>query len=265
MFAMPTAEMPGTVRDDTPFPADTYAQFESEVAELLERDRITDDPAGAAFLTRILIEQEGITSPGARSMLRSSAIRERWNAVFAEARAEQVATWLAPWAAGEGEVLDLLAGDCRLTAKIAEAAGRPLLAAERTEHYDDVIAHPLVRPVPLLDGGPVPAADTVLLGAVLHHEPDPRTLRDLALETGARRFVVVENSIDDRFGPDFHVLMDLFYNRCLNDFGSACTREHRRMADWQELLAPMGELVHQDEMRHVPGLPFPYQLLVFER
>ena len=253
------------IDDSATFDPVVYEQFEHEVAELLGRFAIAGDPEGTACLLKLLVEAEGITSPGARSMLRQTGVRELWNLRFAEDRARQVADWLAPWAKGEGRVLDLLAGDCRLTAQLAERVGRRVLAAERLEHYDDVFSHPLVDLVPIRDAEPLPQAETVLLGAVLHHEPDPTVLRDLALTSGARRFVVVENSIDDRFGPDFHVLMDLFYNRCLNDFGSACTREHRRTRDWAQLLAPFGELVHEDEMRHVPGLPFPYQLMVFER
>lgn len=241
------------------------AQFEREVAGILTRDELHDDAWGAAALLRLLIETEGIESPAARAMLRESGIRDRWNHGFAVDRASAVTEWLHGWIPDEGRVLDLLAGDCRLTARLAERLGRGILGVDRAGCYADVVSHPLVEYRDVAEGAELPRAATVLLCAVLHHEEDPARLRDLALTSRASRYVVVENCVDERFGGDFHLLMDLFYNRCLNDFGSACTREHRTLDEWSELLAPLGELVHRDELPVVPGLPFPYQLMVFER
>jgi hypothetical protein len=253
---------------DAPFGAAVYDHFEHAVGRLLERDRLAADPAGTSFLLRHLIEVEGVSSPSARDLLRTSGIRRRWNGTFAVDRAELLANWLKPHVARAGRVVDVLAGDCLLTGRLADAAGMELLAVERYDHYPAISAHPLVELVPYerleLDPEAV-TADTVLLVAVLHHESRPTELRDLVLRTGARRFVVVENCVDSDNDSDFHLLMDLFYNRCLNDFGSECTREHRTTEQWRELLAGFGELVHFDELRAVPGLPFPYQLMVFER
>ncbi|MGW0211014.1 hypothetical protein ACWDZ8_36425 [Streptomyces sp. NPDC003233] len=248
-------------------PTDVLKQFEHEVAAVLERDALTADPYGVASVLRLLVERESVASPAARALLRSSGIRQAWNACFAVERAGVVADWLAPWVPPSGPVLDLLAGDCRLTALLAQRIGRPVLGMDREGHYDDVLTHEWVHYRDLEEGpgAALPEADTVLLCAVLHHESDPVALRDLAAASPARRFLVVENCEDDEYGPDFHLLMDLFYNRCLNDIGSACTREHRRLDQWAQLLSPFGELVHTDELRPVPGLPFPYQLMVFDR
>jgi hypothetical protein len=249
-------------------PAATFAQFERDVAALLARDGLTGDPAGAAGLLRVLITAEGVASPSARAILADSGIRDRWNDSFATGRACAVAEWVAPWLAGSGRVLDLLAGDCLLTGRIAEAANSRITATERLDHYSRIAPHPAVDLVDhrlVESGARALRGDTVLMCAVLHHEDNPAALRDLATATEARRFVVVENCVDDDYGPDFHLLMDLFYIRCLNEFGSSCTREHRTVAQWQEFLRGFGDLVHVDTKYPVPGLPFPYQLLVFQR
>jgi len=258
-----------TAIDSKPiFAPAVFDHFERAVARTLERDGLALDPEGTSCLLRHLIEAEGVDSPSGRSLLRTSGIRQRWNDVFAVSRAEMLAHWLEPWVTHAGRVLDLLAGDCLLTGRLADTAGIRIAAVERLDHYPLITRHSAVELIPYerLEANPgAVGADTVLLAAVLHHENRPTSLRDVALRTGAHRFIVVENCLDSDNDPDFHLLMDLFYNRCLNDFGSACTREHRTPDGWRQLLVSFGTLLHFDELPTVPGLPFPYQLMVFQR
>lgn len=238
--------------------------FAAALRTVITRDGIPADPALVDAVTRAVVE-DGFTSPEARRILRTSGVRDGWNQRFAEVRSRQVAAWVAPALAGHRRVVDLLAGDCRVTRELAARLDdAELLAVEWPEHYDDIVADPSFRFVPW-DGGTPPSADAVLLGAVLHHENDPAPLVAAAVATGARTFVVVENCVDETWSSDLHIALDLFFNQTLNEFGSDCVRQHRTRDEWVEYLEPFGRLRHFDELHDVAGLPFPYQLMVFAR
>jgi hypothetical protein len=247
--------------------ATVFDQLERELTDLWRRDRITvDDPAGTARLLRHLLEDGGVEAAGARELLRRAGIRRRWNRLFAVARAGFLAEQLAPLLLPP--VLDVLAGDCTVSRALVELGVHPVRAVERLWQYPDVNWSEVGLPISDISspGWSDDGERTLLLCTVLHHEPDPVTLlNDLAESSLARRWVIVENCVDARYGPDFHRLIDEFFNRCLNQFLCACVPEHRTATEWAGLLGKYGAVGGYRELPIVPGLPFPYQIFVVQR
>jgi hypothetical protein len=242
-------------------------QLERELTELWRRDRIViADPAGVARLLRHLLDDGGVEAAGARELLRETGIRHRWNAVFAVARARLLAEALAPLL--RPPVLDVLAGDCTVSRALVERGVHPVRAVERLWQYPEVDWSRVEVPVSDIGspGWPDQGERTRLVCAVLHHAPDPVALLDeLAGSRTGQRWVIVENCVDPRYGPEFHRFIDEFFNRCLNQFHCSCVPEHRTAAEWTELLRGYGTVEEYRELPVVPGLPFPYQVFVVER
>ena len=249
------------------FSTNVYDQFEDELTALWWRDRIAvNDPAGAARLLRHLLEQGGVEASAPRALLRRTGIRRRWNHVLGVARARRLAAELGPLLTPP--ILDVLAGDCRVSRALVARGLRPLRAVERLWHYPEVDWSRVDVPVSEI-GAPGwcnQGERTLLISAVLHHEPDPLALlEELAGSSPARRWVVVENCIDSRYGHEFHRFIDEFFNRCLNQFLCSCVPEHRTAGEWLDVLSRYGEIGAYPELPDVPGLPFPYQVFVVDR
>jgi hypothetical protein len=100
---------------------------------------------------------------------------------------------------------------------------------------------------------------------VLHHEPDPVGLLDQLAGLRCRRWVVVENCLDEDNTEEFHLFVDRFFNECLNRFNVPCVPQHRTVDGWHALLSRYGSVNAGPTKVDVPGIPFPYELLVVTR
>jgi hypothetical protein len=241
-------------------------RFESRIRALWTRDRFDlPDCPGQARLIRLLLEMEGTGSPSAARILADSGIRARWNTVFAEDRSATLAQWLGPELSTPW--LDLLAGDFTLTRALAQTGNPPAVAVERRCAYPTDWA---VQPFPVRDLAELPALRREPFGAalvctVLHHEPDPATLLEALGELDCARWVVVENCLDEDNDEAFHLLVDEFFNGCLNSFDVPCVPQHRVAAEWVGMLSRYGEVRSCGRRQDVPGIPFPYEAFVVER
>lgn len=239
--------------------------FEERLRMVWRRDGIeVGDFDGTARLIRLLIEQQGPESPAAAEVLRTTGIRRQWNEVFARQRSAVVVQWLLPLV--QCPLLDVLAGDFTLTRQL-HAAGATVVATERKDAYEVTWSQ---QPFPVVDHtelGSLTAEGTVsaLLCAVLHHEPNPAELLDQLDGFGHARWIVVENCVDDDNTDEFHLLVDRFFNGCLNQFDVPCVPEHRTREQWSQLLGRYGTVSTIDTRRDVPGIPFPYDLFVVDR
>lgn len=253
-------------RDDAgqlTFSATLFDHFEAALVELWERDRMqVADPRGLARLIRVLLEDEGSSSPAAGAVIGQSGLRGSWNRVFAAERSAYLAEWLAPFLAAP--VLDLLAGDGHVAEELSKRV-QPIRAAERV--LGDAVdwSRTRVQFAPFVADFVDAESETILLCAVLHHEEDPLALLRRISAWPAKRWVVVENCLDTRWDADIHQLIDLFFNRCLNNIQSYCGPRHRTAQDWAELLSRYGTIAHRERRDDVPGIPFPYDLYVVER
>lgn len=240
--------------------------FEERMCDIWRRGRFKlDDPAGTCRRVRVLLETEGFGSASAE--LAQSGARENWNRVFAEVRSQFLADWLLPHL--QGQVLDVLGGDFTVLRALV-AQGLPAAKAvgcERRNAYDvDWPAMPFaVHDFDLGRGLPAASADTYLVCTVLHHEPDLDAFLATLDRGGARRWVVVENCVDDANSEEFHLYVDEFFNKCLNSFDVPCVPQHRTAQTWRNLLGAYGQVTHTETRGDVPGMPFPYTLFVIDR
>jgi hypothetical protein len=240
--------------------------FERRMRDIWRRDQfMLDDPAGTCWRIRVLLEREGFGS--AAAVLAQSGARENWNRVFAEERSQFIADWLMPYL--KGQVLDVLGGDFTvLRALIAKGlSAAKTVGCERRNAYDvDWSA----MPFPVYDFDlslelPSGFADTYLVCTVLHHEPDLDAFFAILDRGGARRWVVVENCVDDANSEAFHLYVDEFFNKCLNSFDVPCIPQHRTAESWRNLLGAFGRVIFTETRSDVPGMPFPYTLFVIDR
>lgn len=240
--------------------------FEDRLRRLWSRDGLqVADPDALARLVRIVIDEEGFGSAG--RLLEVSGVRSWWNDCFARRRADFLAGWIGEHL--RPPVLDVLGGDFTVLRALV-AAGLPadqVVGCERAYAYEtdwSTLNFP-VHAVPEEPVLPQVTAATLLISTVLHHEPMPERLLRAALDTGADRWVVVENCIDEENDDDFHYFVDEFFNRCLNDFDVPCVTEHRTADQWRELLGRYGTVTYEETRRNVPGMPFPYTVFVVDR
>ncbi|WP_330334618.1 hypothetical protein OHS33_35880 [Streptomyces sp. NBC_00536] len=240
--------------------------FQERLVDIWARDGFgLADPAGTAGRIRRLLDGPGF-EPAARA-LEDLGIRTTWNKVFAERRAAFLADWLAPHV--HGRVLDVLGGDFTVLRALLGTglAARDVVGCERARAYSTDWS---TLPFPVLDLGPdlaLPAGefDTFLICTVLHHEPRTEEFLASVARRGARRWVVVENCLDPANDEEFHFYVDEFFNRCLNTFDVPCVHQHRTADQWRELLSGYGTVVHEETRANVPGMPFPYTLMVLDR
>jgi hypothetical protein len=221
------------------------------------------------FITRLAEEWQGSRSPeGLRLLSDDLGLRERWNDVFDNRRAEfladQVVELVPP--ARASTVLDILAG----TGKLAQALrrrGYEVAEYERGAAYGTACS-PWARPLEdLTDDMAAHDGSTVtLLAAVLHHESSPTALlRYVADAAPASPLLVFENPLIGSWTEHEHELFDWLFNRVINDFGVDTPGEYRTWAGWCELLGRFGQVTESRVLAHVPGLPFPYTAHLVER
>lgn len=231
---------------------------EWRLAEVFRRDLGVTDPDALAARGAAALADEGPSSTTAAALLRDSGVRDAWNRVFADERSKEVAAAVRPFL--RGRVLDLLAGDANVARRLVESGVTDVECWERVGAYPYEAALPMRPFDELISSGAT--ADTVLMCTVLHHEQSAPALLDTAARLGAKQWVVVENCVGPTVGKQVHEFMDIFFNTCLNQFDVDCTTEHRTMEGWCDLLSSYGEVTHTADLGRIPGMPFPYELIV---
>lgn len=240
--------------------------FQERLVDIWARDDFgLADPAGTAGLIRRLLDGPSF-EPAAHALV-ELGIRATWNKVFAERRAQFLAGWLAPHL--RGRVLDVLGGDFTVLRALVDTglAATDVVGCERAAAYSTDWS---ALPFPAFDLGadlalPAGEFDTFLICTVLHHEPQTEEFLASVARRGARRWIVVENCLDPANDEDFHFYVDEFFNRCLNTFDVPCVHQHRTVGQWRDLLSRYGTVEHEETRGDVPGMPFPYTLMVLDR
>lgn len=241
-------------------------RFEQRLQWVWKRDGFAPaDRDRLARLLRIVIADLGFRP--ASDLLHLAGVRTWWNAVFARQRSAFIADWVL--AHLKPPVLDVLGGDFTVLRALLTRGLNPeqVVGCERSYAYDlqwsefDFPVHPVPEDLTLPDV----AAYTLLISTVLHHEPEPERLLQAAAVLAAPRWVVIENCVDGDNDAQFHLFVDEFFNRCLNNFEVPCVAQHRTASQWQELLGRYGSVTHIETRQEVPGMPFPYTVFVVDR
>jgi hypothetical protein len=236
--------------------------FGRTLAELWTRDGIVVDDAQALGDA---VASTFVRDPAAAAALMDRAgVRAEWNRVLREDRARALAARIQPLVAEP--LLDLLSGDGSVCEALAASGIGSMSATERSGEYPEWRLPPDVRFEPFTDRLDLSRfnASTVLVSAVLHHEPDPARLLDTLAAARIPRWIVVENCVTPAFTRPFHQLVDRFFNTCLNDFGVHCGEEHRTLEEWAALLGRYGDVTIEADYFAIPGIPFPYSTLVVQ-
>jgi hypothetical protein len=202
--------------------------------------------------------------PQIAEVLERTGVRERWNSLLARDRAEVLAAWVAPYL--RGRVLDLLSG-CGAVGRVLAAAGWDVVSTERAAAYRAYLGGEPSHDFAFVDGAdPLGSccADTVLLCTVLHHEVDPEWLLAQATRVQARRLVIVENCLEGDHGEGFHLLMDVFFNHCLNRIDIDIPAQHRTPGEWLRLLGAFGRVRMVEQRPSVPGIPLGHHLFTVD-
>jgi hypothetical protein len=197
-------------------------------------------------------------------VLECNEVRLRWNSVLREARSAFMADWVAPHV--KGNMLDLLCGEGKVGQYLSRY-GIDVVLTERSDAYDcsrDEYCVPYYPFDTFLELSPQPRFDTVLLCTVLHHEPDAEALLALSARLARRRIVIVENCLECDCPADYHLLVDIFFNECLNNIAIDCPANHRKPEEWLSLLSDYGKVQLLERRDTAPGIPLSHHLLVVD-
>lgn len=195
------------------------------------------------------------------SFLRKIELRDRWNAALGVPRSEALGEWIAPYV--KGPALDLLCGSGGVGRALIRR-GVDITFTERNgfgSHGCETPCEPLAE---LQKGWRAEAFDTVLICTNLHHEKDPEELLALGARLARHGLILIENCIDKDFPACYQLLMDLFFNRCLNPNDLGSPGKHRTAAGWVQSAAEYGDLLRVEQRRDIPGIPLGHHLIVLE-
>jgi hypothetical protein len=241
-------------------------EFSRALAQLWMRDGIVVDDALALATTVTAMFADGADGQrAAAALLKESGIRAQWNLTLSRDRARALASRIRPLTTEP--LLDLLSGDGSICEALSELGVARLSATERSHDYagygdSRLPGHVQFEPFSIdLDLSRFNAS-TALVSTVLHHEPEPIRLLDSLARSGIPRWIVIENCITAEFTGPFHEFADRFFNTCLNDIGIHCGQEHRSLTEWSDLLKTYGTVTVVADSFSVPGIPFPYSILV---
>ena len=246
------------------FGGETLTGFGMRLGAVLRGDLCLD----TALSKRLAAEGAELLATGGADAL--SALRTRlaewdidaqWSQLLRDERAQTLAEWVEPFT--RGTVLHLLCGDGLPGERLSEL-GPPVLLADREG------ACPVDRrrhAVPYLsflgtEGG-LPICDTVLLCTALHTEEDADALLGVVERSSARRLVVVENVVEDGCPAQLHLLMDLFYQRCLG-VPVRASRGRRTAEAWLGACERIGSVAALERWESVPGVPLPHALIAVD-
>lgn len=201
----------------------------------------------------------------ASETLAYSGVRAEWNRVLRRDRARALASRIRPLVAEP--LVDVLSGDGSVCNALSDLGIASLSATERPGDYGTSRLSARVRFQPFSETLDLAQfqASTALLSTVLHHEPAPTRLLDALARAAIPRWIVIENCVTPAFSRSFHQLADRFFNTCLNEIGIHCGDEHRTLDEWAVMLRSYGNVTVVTESFTVPGIPFPYSLLVVDR
>jgi hypothetical protein len=240
--------------------------FARTLVDLWTRDGIAvEAPVAVAERVTALFAAGGGDVEKATALLERTGVRAQWNDALRRNRAAALADRIRPLVTEP--LLDVLAGDGSVCRALADLGVKEIAATERCGDYAESVLPPRATFRPFrgdLDLAQFHAS-TALVSTVLHHEPDPIPLLNALAQAKIPQWIVVENCITPAFSRPFHEFADRFFNTCLNEFGAPCGDEHRTLAEWERLLGRYGSVTIVDESFTVPGIPFPYSLLIVTR
>ena len=240
--------------------------FGAKVKALIESELGMNSSQAAQFAERAmeLFSNKRLAAlPEIAQKLEISGIGVRWNSVLHRDRSKLLAAWIAPFVSGN--VLDMLCGDGSVGNQLA-VIGNSVTLTERQESYDfEHGRHELpFLSFDFLTQSSLPTYDTVLLSTVLHHEVDPETLLSLAVRCARRRIIIVENCLENAYPSDFQLLMDVFFNHCLNQTALHSPGQHRDVEEWSSLASMYGNVYAIDRREDIPGIPLSHHLIVVD-
>jgi len=250
------------------FPAELYRQFGLRASHTLRADlgySRLESIELADGVVNLLVEKGPAAYSEIHEFLVSRGVQHRWNGIFHHCRSASMAQWLLPHV--RGTVIDLLCGSGRIGGILSDLGvptslsergpvrdSYPIVESERHWFDHDVFAQKAVSR----------SYDTVLLSTALHHEPDPDRLLQLALKLASSRVLIVENCVEADLSPEMHILVDDFFNFCLNKTPLPCPAQHRSADDWSSMLKGRARLIFSDRRDSMPGIPLSHHLLVAE-
>lgn len=240
--------------------------FGRALVDLWARDGIVPpEPQALASAVAASFAAGGAGVGQASDLLVRAGVRDRWNEVLRRDRAAALAARLHPFVTEP--LLDVLSGDGSICRALSERGVAGLAATERGGDYPDSVLPSHVSFQPFTDQFNLSqfTASTALLSTVLHHEPDPVRLLDALGRAAIPRWIILENCVTPEFSRPFHQFVDRFFNTCLNEFGVHCVEQHRTLAEWADLLGQYGTVTILDPAFTVPGIPFPYSMLIVSR
>lgn len=229
-----------------PFCRDALDRFRERVGNLLREDLEIAEAIADAFTRRAIrsfVERGDADLAAVAADLHRTGIGARWNAELGAARSAVLARWIAPHI--EGSVLDLLCGTGGIGDALRARGVAVTLSERQAGHVADHMQHrsPFCPMEQLERQHSGPRYGTVLLCTVLHHEEDAEGLLALGARLARRRLIVVENCMESQYPAEYQLLMDVFFNRCLNPNALPSPGHHRSAADWARAASAFGDLL----------------------
>ncbi len=249
------------------FTPSAIAQFRTKVDSLLRQDlgMPSDRAEGfTQFAEALLFDNPDQALAQIAQKMESTGIRTKWNRVLWETRSKFIAEWIAPYIVGA--LLDLLCGHGGISEFLSHY-GIEVTLSEREGIYPEDWKLPNLPYISLSDLIAMPPAhyfDTVVLSTVLHHESDPEVLLSVAGRLAKRRIIIVENCLESDYPPDFQLLMDIFFNHCLNLTDLESPAVHRSIEGWLSSVSSYGKIYHIERRENIPGIPLSHQLIVID-
>lgn len=251
-----------------PFSPSAIARFREQVTSLIQQDlEMGADCASrfAQYAENLLLTEQADSLPKIAQVLEQQGIRSKWNQVLWFKRSEFLAQWLAPHIIGE--TLDLLCGHGEVGKSLANL-GVKVTLTEREGIYPEEWKPPAELPyIPLSTLITIPSKrqfDTVLLCTVLHHELNYQSLLDLAGRLCIKRIIIVENCLEQDFPADYQLLIDIFFNRCLNLTRLGTPATNFSLDGELSFISIYGKIIHLERQTTVPGIPLSHYLIVIE-
>jgi SAM-dependent methyltransferase len=251
-----------------PFSLSAISHFREKVNALIQQDLGIDFNCSTTFTQyagNLLLKEQADALPKIAQVLAQQGIKDKWNQVLWSNRSEVLGQWIAPYIVGD--LLDLLCGHGSV-GKLLTELGSNVVLSERESIYPKGWELPANLPyIPFFKLSRVPPKqqfDTVLLCTVLHHELNPQALLALASRLAKKRIIIVENCIESDFPADYQLLMDIFFNNCLNSTDLDSPAFHKTVEQWIDFVLTHGRVIHLERLNSLSGVPLSHQLIVIE-
>ena len=251
-----------------PFSSLAIARFREQVISLIQQDLGIGADCASTFVQyaeNLLLTEQADSLPKIAQVLEQQGIRVKWNHVLWFKRSEFLAQWLAPYIVGE--LLDLLCGHGEVGKSLTKL-GINVTLTEREGIYPEDWKLPANLPyIPLSALTTIPPSrqfDTVLLCTVLHHEINSQALLALAGRLGTKRIIIVENCLEQDFPADYQLLIDIFFNRCLNLTRLGNPATNCSLDGWLSSISIYGKIIYLERLTTIPGIPLSHYLIVIE-